>query len=331
MPKLTRYLNIATAPHSPATAVFAGAPAAPAVGAGAPFPAFDLKNFGGRTIQDLTYANYYLGGASRWTASDRKAIDGGIAALMTDPWCNNVLDQYYPGKPTTTVKPSKVLTDPIGARYYTSDVEAQVTSLFNGGKFNGFDLRNSVFNFLLPRGAILVDGFRPGSARHAHETEAEHDRRHKTHFKIKSEELDSRHGLGGFHGSVHVGSATMYYSVEVYSATDNGIDNGIVIWPDHWKNVVATLYHEMSETRTDPDVADVNRTGNDQLLGWYSIKGGEIGDSPIAAAEQGKFPMGKVWYEPTLADGTTAPIQAEWSNAIHKPEGPIAKPHRKAR
>ena len=71
MPKLTRYLNIATAPHSPATAVFAGAPAAPAVGAGAPFPAFDLKNFGGRIIQDLAYATYYLGGASRWTASDR--------------------------------------------------------------------------------------------------------------------------------------------------------------------------------------------------------------------------------------------------------------------
>jgi hypothetical protein len=330
MPKPTRYLNIATAPNSPATAVFAGPPAAPAVGAGAPYPPFDLAYRGGRTIEQLTFTNFYLGGASRWTTSDRNAIDAGISALMADLWCNNVIDQYYVGKPTSTMSPSKVLTDAIGDRYYTTDVEAQVTALFNGGKLGGFDVRKTVFNFLLPRGVVLVDGFRPGAERHSHETESEHDRRHKTHFKIKKEELDSKHGLGGFHGSVHVGSTTLYYSVEVYSATDGGQDNGIVIWQDSWKNVVSTLYHELVEARTDPDVADVNRTGNERLLGWYSDKGGEIGDAPISAAEQGRFPVSKVWYEATLSDGSKQPIQTEWSNAIHRPEGPIKRAHKKA-
>jgi hypothetical protein len=40
---------------------------------------------------------------------------------------------------------------------------------------------------------------------------------------------------------------------------------------------VATFYHELCEARRNPDVEDVIRTGNEKL-GWYSNKGGEIGD-----------------------------------------------------
>lgn len=328
-----RYLNIVTRPNSKATAAYASRKVKPELGlvaAATGGAAVDLKYFGGRTLTNLTFANFYLDG-NNWAASDRKSIDSRIAALMTDPWCNNVIDQYEVTTPTTTVSPSKMLTDPVGPKYYTTDVEAQVSTLFTAGTLKTFDLRNTIFNFLLPRGVVLVDGFRPGAARHDHETEAEHDRRHRGTVLVKDEAADSQHGLGGFHGSVHVGSTTLYYSVEVYSAIDNGVENGIAIWKDEpWKNIVATLYHEMIEARTDPDVADVNRTGNDKLLAWYG-KDGEIGDAPITWFEQGHTTQQKVWFEPTLSDGTTAPIQSMWSDAVHGPEGPVKKAHKKAK
>ena len=122
---------------------------------------------------------------------------------------------------------------------------------------------------------------------------------------------DSRHGLGGYHGSIYLTDGTeIYYAVGVYSDGANGIDAFGV----PWKNVVATFYHELNEARTDAAVEDVNSTGNNGLLGWYSQTGeGEIGDLPINACGDN---LGLVFKEVGLADGSgTVPIQLMWSNA----------------
>jgi hypothetical protein len=123
----------------------------------------------------------------------------------------------------------------------------------------------------------------------------------------------SKQGLGGFHGSVHLDGRTVYYAVAVYSEGSNGI----VEFREPWQNVCATVYHELQEIRTDPDVEDAIRAGDgEQFLGWYSPRGGEIGDIAI------------VMRTVPLADGSgTVPVQLMWSNAVAGPEGPISRPH----
>jgi hypothetical protein len=37
-----------------------------------------------------------------------------------------------------------------------------------------------------------------------------------------------------------------------------------------WKNVAATIYHQLNEARTDPDVDDAIRTGDSTRLGFTS-------------------------------------------------------------
>ncbi len=112
--------------------------------------------------------------------------------------------------------------------------------------------------------------------------------------------------------------------------------NGIVAFDKPWKNVVATYYHELNEVRTDPDVEDATNV-DESRLGWYSdgpdILGnhasGEIGDFPIDEANIfAARDLSTVFKEVSLTNGTgTVPIQLQYSNAVHGPEGPIAKPH----
>jgi hypothetical protein len=169
---------------------------------------------------------------------------------------------------------------------------------------------------MLPRGVVLVDGTSTGGPARSH-LAGDHD-----------EAVDSKHGLGGYHGSIHPqhGSTTetLYYAVGVYSEGTNGI----VAFDKPWKNVCATFYHELNEARTDPDVEDAIRAGSapnaNSFLGWYSPKGGEIGDIPM---EEAGASLGSVMKEVPLVKGGTAPIQLMWSNAIGAPEGPIANPH----
>ena len=53
--------------------------------------------------------------------------------------------------------------------------------------------------------------------------------------------------MGGFHGSIRKKGLPIYYSVDVYSERRaNGTANGIPVFKDSWKNVVATLYHELN-------------------------------------------------------------------------------------
>jgi len=107
----------------------------------------------------------------------------------------------------------------------------------------------------------------------------------------------------------------------------NGTTNGIPVFDQPWKNVVATFYHELNEARTDPDVEDAIRAGNDpnavSFLGWTSQQGEECGDFPVFEAN----PLTQVFQEVPLTNGPgTAPVQFQYSNAVHGPEGPTPNP-----
>jgi len=95
-------------------------------------------------------------------------------------------------------------------------------------------------------------------------------------------------------------------------------ENGIAVFDAPWKNVVATLYHEMNEFRTDPDVRDAIETGENHFLGWTSAQGREIGDQPIFEAN----PLSLVFQE-VAASSRRLPVQLMYSNAVHGAEGPL--------
>ncbi len=279
----------------------------------APSQKLDLKNYGGRTIAALTFTNVYLG---KWAAADVKHIDHALAAAMADPDLNNVIAQYFPnGKVSSTFVPSRKLAGPVPSHVYKDTIEGFVAGLDTSGGLAGLDLTNTVVCFMLPKGCVLVDGSSSG-------------KEEKSKLDVgdpADEQVDSKHGLGGYHGSVHVrrGSKrdTVYYAVGVYSQGSNGIDAFGV----PWKNICATFYHELQEARTDADVEDASDSGIDRKLGWYSPKGGEIGDIPMDEAGPD---LSTVMKEVPLADGSgTVPIQLMWSNAVHGPEGPIPSPH----
>src|SRR5690348_11225370 len=60
-----------------------------------PTPEHDLKFRGGRTIAQLNYVNFYVGGAGAWNRSDVDNIDGALAKAMSDTKLNNVMRQYF--------------------------------------------------------------------------------------------------------------------------------------------------------------------------------------------------------------------------------------------
>ena len=280
-------------------------------------PQEDLKYRGGRIIRDLSYVNLYVGGQDAWDPTDWKSIDKYLAAAMADPHLNNVIVQYFGNKPiSSTFKKSFFLSGWRPQFVAKGDLERQLKSLHAGGAFSGYDLPNTIINFLLPRGTVLGDP--NGGEQLALQSKA-----------IPQEEAeDSTGGLGGYHGSVHIGATTIYYSTAVYSERlPNGGSNGIPVYNQNWKNVVATMYHELQEARTDPDVDDAIRDGTSngtRYLGWTSDSGLEIGDYPIAEARQ----LTQVFVEVPLADGSgLVPVQLQYSNFAHGPEGPIPYPH----
>ena len=250
-----------------------------------PEQSLDLRYFGGRTLPHLRYTLVYLEG---WPAADHAQLDHALAAAMRDVGLNNVLAQYFPSAQiTTTFAGSLVHPGSVPARADRVWVETLVGELALGP---------TLTCILLPPGTVLADG-----------------------------DVDSKHGLGGYHGSTSSGGSERYYAVAVRSDGDNGI----VAFDKPWKNVCATLYHELQETRTDPDVEDAVRMGSapgaDRLLGWYSPRGGEIGDIPMS---ESNGDLSLVMKEVPLADGSgTVPVQLMWSNAVGGPEGPIAQPH----
>jgi hypothetical protein len=285
-----------------------------------PRKALNLRNFGGKTISDLVFRNHYLGGDSAWNTTDIDSIDAALSKAMTDSGLQSVIRQYYNGDISSQILPSAILPDAAPDTIYKDQVEALAARIYTDGGLGDADPASTVINIMLPRGVVLVDGFSPGFQAPAG-AGAEHERRERSIVKIDDDEdADSKHGLGGYHGSVHVnghgtphvsiasGETVVYYAVGVYSDADNGIP----AFDEPWKNVVATFYHELNEARTDPDVEDVIRTNDESMLGWYSRRGGEIGDIPIN--EAGAH-LELVMQEIKLADGSgTVPVQLMWSN-----------------
>ncbi len=329
--KSPRPLNVVCRRGSPSERIFRqrmGLPGVEAIAPGVkPTPAHDLRFHGGKTIADLHFMNFYVG-ADVWPADDVTNIDKSLAAAMADAHLNNVMEQYFPDQITTTFDGSGKLAGPAPGTVSQGDIEALVASLAKEGKFAGRDLGSTVFNFMLPPGTILNDDAQP-TASISHAATAL-----KKNPIPDDDDGDSLSGLGGYHGSVHVSQGnTIYYAVGVYSETRaDGTANGIPVFDKPWKNVVATFYHELNEARTDADVEDAIRAGNDpnatRFLGWTSDQGEECGDFPIF--ESGNA-LSKVFQEvPLTAGGGTVPVQFQYSDNAHGPEGPRATPADKA-
>src|SRR5262249_12127140 len=130
-----------------------------------PSPRHDLRHFGGKVIKDLTFTNFYLGGAQAWQQSDILNIDRALAAAMSDKNLNNVMVQYFGNQPiTSTFKPSRILPGPKPSIFSQGDVENLVAQLHTQGHLSGFDLTSTVFNFLLPSGTVLNTNTAPTGA-----------------------------------------------------------------------------------------------------------------------------------------------------------------------
>jgi hypothetical protein len=266
-----------------------------------PSPLDDLIFHGGKTVPQMGFRNIYLGSSMDWAAGDIQLIDSAIARAMQDRRLNNVMVQYFPGATLSCdAIPSTVLTDNRPAALDEPDIQAKIIALFEAGTLGQSDLDRTIFNFILPPGTIL----RLGAS-------------------------NSQEGLGGYHGSVRTstagGDVTLYYSANVFSQLlGDGSQNGIVAFDQPWKNVVGTLYHELNEFRTDADVDQAIKQGNNDLLGWASRQGRECGDQPIFVAN----PLDEVFQEVMAADGgPRIPTQFMYSNAVHGAEGPIDAPH----
>jgi len=301
-----------------------------------PTPDHDLIYNGGHTISDLVFTNFYVGGSAAWQTSDVQSIDQALAAAMSDQNLNNVMSQYYPsGKITSTFQGSQILAGPPPETVSQGDVENLLRTLFQDGSLGGLDYSSAVFNFMLPSGTILNTDPAPtsGTITATIESVATKADAPKTSASVPmEEEEDSTQGLGGYHGSIHIitaaDSQTLYYAVGVYSEQlPDGTTNGIPVFDEPWKNVVATFYHELNEARTDPDVEDAIKAGNDtsatQFLGWVSTEGEECGDFPVAEAN----PLSQVFHEVELRDGSgTVPVQFQYSDADHGPGQPRDTP-----
>ena len=276
-----------------------------------PTPKHDLVFHGGKTLLSLDYTNLYVGGDA-WSAADITDIDAALADAMSEPTLNNVMAQYFSAIPVTTFKPSRSLPGAGPTRFSQGDVEALLRDLAGKSQLDGYQWPSTVFNFLLPKGTILSDSPAIGGVVAGQKVAG------------ADNEADSLNGLGGFHGSIVVGAKTLYYAIGVYSERRaDGTVNGIPVFDAAWKNVVATFYHELNEARTDPDVQQVIAGGPSTLLGWTSRSGEECGDFPVFEAN----PLSLVFQEVPLTKGGTVPVQFQYSNFVHGPEGPVATPH----
>lgn len=263
-------------------------------------PLEDLIYQGGKIVPQMEFQNVYLGTNSSWQESDIVSIDAAIKLAMQHRGLNNVMAQYFHNaKMTCDARASFVLGDPDPKALDEPDVQKLVTRLYDESRIAKSDLDAAIFNLILPPGAVLKMG------------------------------SDTSHaGLGGYHGSLHIKrsgkTVTLYYSANVYSQKlDNGGENGVVAFDQPWKNVVATLYHELNEFRTDADVNDAIHKNDNRYIGWSSQSGSEVGDQPIAAAAS----LNEVFKEIAAGKSKTIPVQFLYSNAVHGAEGPIAKPH----
>ena len=261
-----------------------------------PSPVDDLIERGGKTVAEMGYQNVYLGHSGDFAAGDIENIDDAIRRAMQSPRLDNVLRQYFNGNAISCDALEGFVLEAEGPESIDEPgVQATVIELFERGLLHASDHDRTVFNLVLAPGTVL-----------------------------RLDDSTSKRGLGGYHGSVHFvhegQRMTLYYSVNVYSERlVDGTRNGIIAFDASWKNVVGTLYHELCEFRTDPDVSDAIRENDLRFIGWNSRFGQEIGDQPISANA-----LSQVFREVMLEPGPTAtPVQFMYSNLAHGAEGPV--------
>jgi hypothetical protein len=261
-------------------------------------PKDDLVFRGGKTLPQMGFQNIYLGRHSDFGAGDVEAIDDAITRVMRDEQLKSIIQQYFPGKTLNyDVAASVILDENRGNEMAESDVQNQIIDLFDRNLILPTDHDRTCFNLILAPDTVLRLG---GSS--------------------------SLAGLGGYHGSVHFArngkSQTLYYSANVYSAVRSGRRNGIPFFSTPFKNVVCTLYHELIEFQTDPDVNDAIQQNDRRFIGYNSNRGQEIGDQPLSANS-----LDRVFKEVLTMPGPKAtPVQFMFSNAVHGAEGPSEKP-----
>lgn len=261
-------------------------------------PKDDLIFRGGKTLPRMGFQNVYLGHPSDFAAGDVESIDDSITRLMRDQQLQSIIQQYFKGKKLEyDIAASVILDENRRNEMDEPDVQNKVIDLFDKNLITTTDLDRTVFNLILPPDTVL-----------------------------KLNGSTSSNGLGGYHGSVHFlrdgQTRTLYYSANVYSAVRSGRRNGIPFFGTPWKNVVCTLYHELIESQTDPDVGDAIRLNDNRFIGFNSRFGQEIGDQPIAANS-----LDKIFKEVLTLPGPRAtPVQLMYSNAVHGAEGPDEKP-----
>jgi hypothetical protein len=260
-------------------------------------PQDDLVFRGGKVIPQMGFQNVYLGRSSDFAPGDIESIDDAITRVMRDERLKSVIQQYFPGKTLSyDVAASVILEETRPNEMNETDVQNKVVDLLDRNLILGSDHDRTCFNLVLPPGTVLkLDG------------------------------SSSLNGLGGYHGSVHFFRGnqrrTLYYSANVYSAIQGGRRNGIPFFNAPWKNIVCTLYHELIEFQTDPDVSDAIRLQDSRYIGWNSNRGMEIGDQPIAANS-----LDRVFKEVlTLPGPRPTPVQLMYSNAVHGAELPDEK------
>lgn len=261
-------------------------------------PLEDLIFHGGKILPKMEFQNIYLGDSTLWNPDDVTSIDLAIVRAMQHKELNNVMSQYFSGSSLECEsRTSMFFADASLAELGEDDIQRLVVTMFTRSTIARSDLESCIFNLILPPGSVL----RLGTA-------------------------SSLDGLGGYHGSVHTMNGgtrvTLYYSASVFSQVlGSGRENGIVAFDASWKNVVATLYHELNESRTDPDVNDAIEKQDNDFLGWNSRSGREVGDQPIFKAGPD---LRLVFQEVAAPPGPRIPVQFMYSNAVHGAEGPIA-------
>jgi Bacterial pre-peptidase C-terminal domain len=261
-------------------------------------PQDDLIFRGGKVLPQMGFQNIYLGHVNDFAGGDVESIDDAITRIMRDPKLIEIIQQYFPGKTLSyDVAASVILDEGRPNEMGESDVQAKIIDLFDRGLILTTDIDRTCFNLLLPPETVL-----------------------------KLDDSSSLNGLGGYHGSVHFNRGgqqrTLYYSANVYSEIRAGRRNGIPFFNQAWKNVVCTLYHELIEFQTDPDVGDAIRQQDNRFIGFNSKRGQEIGDQPISANS-----LSKVFIEVLTNPGPIAtPVQLMFSNRVHGAEGPDEKP-----
>jgi hypothetical protein len=261
-------------------------------------PQDDLVFRGGKVLPQMGFQNIYLGRSNDFAPGDVESIDDAITRVMRDGQLKDIIQQYFPGKTLSyDVAQSVVLDEARPNEMGEPEVQAKIIELFDRGLILATDHDRTCFNLVLPPDTIL-----------------------------KLDNSSSLRGLGGYHGSVHFDrggqSRTLYYSANVYSEIRAGRRNGIPFFNKPWKNVVCTLYHELIEFQTDPDVGDAIRQQDRRFIGFNSNRGQEIGDQPISANS-----LDKVFIEVLTNPGPLAtPVQLMFSNRVHGAEGPDEKP-----